>query len=399
MVKRKQYLDKLIKLKDKQVIKVVTGVRRCGKSTLLLQFQEHLREQGVDGEQIIFLNLEKLENEPLLEYHALYDYITERLAPGRMTYIFLDEIQNVPGFEKAVDSLFAMEWTDIYITGSNARMLSGELATLLSGRYVEIQMLPLSFAEYYTLVGGDRREAWNAYFVSGGFPYTAYIEEEDIRRDYLQGIYHTVLLKDIVERKRIQDVTLLESVVRFLFDNVGNIVSSKKIADSLTSYGRKTTSATVENYIRALEESFILYRAGRYDVKGKQYLKSLEKYYLVDQGLRGLLSGSSSRDIGHVLENIVYLELLRRGYQVQVGKVGNQEIDFVAGKGSDRIYYQVAASILDEQTYQREIAPLKMVHDHYPKYIVTMDEVPVGEDGIRQVNVVEFLLGEKIIRK
>lgn len=394
MVKRKQYLDKLIKLKDKQVIKVVTGVRRCGKSTLLLQFQEYLREQGVDGEQIIFLNLEKLENEPLLEYHALYDYITERLAPGRMTYIFLDEIQNVPGFEKAVDSLFAMEWTDIYITGSNARMLSGELATLLSGRYVEIQMLPLSFAEYYTLVGGDRREAWNAYFVSGGFPYTAYIEEEDIRRDYLQGIYHTVLLKDIVERKRIQDVTLLESVVRFLFDNVGNIVSSKKIADSLTSYGRKTTSATVENYIRALEESFILYKAGRYDVKGKQYLKSLEKYYLVDQGLRGLLSGSSGRDIGHVLENIVYLELLRRGYQVQVGKVGNQEIDFVAGKGSDRIYYQVAASILDEQTYQREIAPLKMVHDHYPKYIVTMDEVPMGEDGIRQVNVVEFLLGE-----
>lgn len=395
MVKRKQYLDKLIKLKDKQVIKVVTGVRRCGKSTLLLQFQGYLREQGVDGEQIIFLNLEKMENEPLLEYHALYDYITERLAPGRMTYIFLDEIQNVPGFEKAVDSLFAMEWTDIYITGSNARMLSGELATLLSGRYMEIQMLPLSFAEYYTLVGGDRREAWNAYFVSGGFPYTAYIEEEDIRRDYLQGIYHTVLLKDIVERKRIQDVTLLESVVRFLFDNVGNIVSSKKIADSLTSYGRKTTSATVENYIRALEESFILYKAGRYDVKGKQYLKSLEKYYLVDQGLRGLLSGSSGRDIGHVLENIVYLELLRRGYQVQVGKVGNQEIDFVAGKGSDRVYYQVAASILDEQTYQREIAPLKMVHDHYPKYIVTMDEVPMGEDGIRQVNVVEFLLGEE----
>lgn len=395
MVKRKQYLDKLIKLKDKQVIKVVTGVRRCGKSTLLLQFQEYLRKEGVDGEQIIFLNLEKMENEPLLEYHALYDYITERLAPGRMTYIFLDEIQNVPGFEKAVDSLFAMEWTDIYITGSNARMLSGELATLLSGRYMEIQMLPLSFAEYYTLVGGDRREAWNAYFVSGGFPYTAYIEEEDIRRDYLQGIYHTVLLKDIVERKRIQDVTLLESVVRFLFDNVGNIVSSKKIADSLTSYGRKTTSATVENYIRALEESFILYKAGRYDVKGKQYLKSLEKYYLVDQGLRGLLSGSGGRDIGHVLENIVYLELLRRGYQVQVGKVGNQEIDFVAGKGSDRVYYQVAASILDEQTYQREIAPLKMVHDHYPKYIVTMDEVPMGEDGIRQVNVVEFLLEEE----
>lgn len=394
MVLRKQYLEKLIKLKDKQVIKVVTGVRRCGKSTLLQQFQGYLKEQGVDEEQIIFLNFEQLENEPLLEYHALHHYIEERLAHGRMTYIFLDEIQNVPKFQKVVDSLFVMKQTDIYITGSNAYMLSGELATLLSGRYMEVQMLPLSFAEYYELIGVDRKEAWNAYFVNGGFPYTAYIEEEDIRRDYLQGIYHTVLLKDIVERKRIQDVTLLESVVRFLFDNVGNIVSSKKIADSLTSYGRKTTSATVENYIHALEESFILYRAGRYDVKGKQHLKSLEKYYLVDQGLRGLLSGSS-RDIGHVLENIVYLELLRRGYQVSVGKVGNQEIDFVAVKGSDRVYYQVAASILDEQTFRREIAPLKMVDDHYPKYIVSMDEVPMGEDGIKQVNVVDFLLANK----
>lgn len=371
----------------------MTGVRRCGKSTLLQQFQAYLKEQGADEDQIIFLNFEKLENEPLLEYHTLYDYLKERLAPGRMMYIFLDEIQNVPKFQKVVDSLFAMEMTDIYITGSNAHMLSGELATLLSGRYMEIQILPFSFAEYYALIGGDRREAWNTYFVNGGFPYTAYIEEEDIRRDYLQGIYHTVLLKDIVERKRIQDVTLLESAVRFLFDNVGNVVSAKKIADSLTSYGRKTTSATVENYIRALEESFILYRAGRYDIKGKQYLKSLEKYYLVDQGLRGLLFGNSGRDIGHILENIVYLELLRRGYQVSVGKVGSHEIDFVAGKGDDRIYYQVAASILDEQTYEREITPLKMVKNHYPKYIVTMDEVPMGEDGIRQINVIDFLLG------
>ena len=392
MVQRKQYLEKLIKLKDKQVIKVVTGVRRCGKSTLLQQFQSYLKEQGTDEEQIVFLNFEKLENEPLLEYHALYDYMKERLTPGRMTYIFLDEIQNVPEFQKVVDSLFAMEPTDLYITGSNAHMLSGELATLLSGRYMEIQILPFSFAEYYALTGGDRREAWNTYFMNGGFPYTAYIEEEDIRRDYLQGIYHTVLLKDIVERKRIQDVTLLESVVRFLFDNVGNIVSAKKIADSLNSYGRKTTSATVENYIRALEESFILYRAGRYDIKGKQHLKSLEKYYLVDQGLRGLLFGNSGRDIGQILENIVYLELLRRGYQVSVGKVGSHEIDFVAGKGDDRIYYQVAASILDEQTYEWEITPLKMVKNHYPKYIVTMDEVPMGEDGIRQINVIDFLL-------
>lgn len=395
MIQRKQYLDKLIKLRDKQVIKVVTGVRRCGKSTLLQQFREYLKEMGVEEEQMIFLNFEKLENEPLLEYHALYNYIAARLQTERTTYIFLDEVQKVSAFQKVVDSLFVTERTDIYITGSNAHMLSGELATYLSGRYVEIQMLPLSFAEYYELVGGDRRDAWNTYFVNGGFPYAASILDEDIRRDYLQGIYHTVLLKDIVERRRIQEVSLLESVIRFLFDNVGNIVSSKKIADSLTSYGRKTSSATVENYIHALEESFILYRTGRYDIKGKQYLKSLEKYYLVDQGLRGLLTGSGSRDVGHILENIVYLELLRRGYQVSIGKVGNQEIDFVAGRGGDRVYYQVSASVLDTQTFEREIAPFKMVNDHYPKYIVTMDEVPIEENGIKQVNIIDFLLQDR----
>ncbi len=394
MVERRQYLDKLIKLRNKQIIKVVTGVRRCGKSTLLLQFQEYLRGEGVEERQIIYLNFEKIENEPLHDYHVLYDYVKSRLQPGKMTYIFLDEIQAVPGFQKAVDSLFVLEQTDLYITGSNAHMLSGELATLLSGRYMEIQMLPLSFAEYYELTGGDRRDAWNRYFKNGGFPYTAYIEEVDIRRDYLQGIYHTVLLKDIVERKKIQDVTLLESVIRFLVDNTGNIVSSKKIADSLTSCGRKTTSATVENYIRALEESFILYRADRYDVKGKQYLKSLEKYYVVDQGLRGLICGGQRRDVGHVLENIVYLELRRLGYQVFIGKVGNQEIDFIAMKEDNRVYYQVSASILDPQTFQREIAPLKMINDHYSKWIVTMDEVPMGEDGIRQINVIDFLLGK-----
>lgn len=392
MVVREGYLDMLIRGKEKQVIKVVTGVRRCGKSTLLRQFQTYLVEQGVEERQIISLNFEKIENEPLLEYHALYTYVKERLVPGQMTYIFLDEIQVVPEFQKAVDSLFVLEHTDLYITGSNAYMLSGELATYLSGRYIEIRMLPLSFAEYLELTGGGEREAWNRYFVNGGFPYTSYLEDAEIRRDYLQGIYHTVLLKDIVERKRIQDVSVLESVIRFLFDNVGNIVSAKKIADSLTSYGRKTTSATVENYIHALEESFILYRAGRYDIKGKQHLKSLEKYYLVDQGLCSLLSGSRGRDVGHILENIVYLELLRRGYQVCVGKVGNQEIDFFAEKGDNKAYYQVSASILDPHTYQREIAPLKAVRDHYPKYIVTMDEVRMEEDGIRQVNVVEFLL-------
>lgn len=394
MVERKVYLDKLKKLKDKQIIKVITGVRRCGKSTLLMQFKDFLLESGVDESQIISINFEEVENEYLLDYHILYKHVSDRLIPGKMTYVFLDEVQAVPHFQKAVDSLFIKSNVDVYITGSNAYMLSGELATLLSGRYIEVSMLPLSFSEFYELVGGGKREAWNQYFRDGGFPYTAFIEDREIKKDYLSGIYHTVLLKDIVARKRISDVALLESVVRFLFDNIGNMVSPKKISDSLTSYGRKTSSVTVENYIKSLVESFVLYRADRYDVKGKQYLKSLEKYYLVDVGLRRLLLGDKHSDIGHILENIVYLELLRRGYKVSVGKVGELEIDFVAESAGDRVYYQVAASVLDEGTFQKEMAPLKKIKDHYPKYIISMDEISMGEDGIKQLNVVDFLLSQ-----
>ncbi len=392
MIQRKQYLEKLKKMQDKQIIKVITGVRRCGKSTLFMQFREYLKECGIEETQIIAINFEDIAYEHLLDYKALYAYLLERLHPEKMTYIFLDEIQAVSEFQKTVDSLFIKDKVDIYITGSNAHMLSGELATLLSGRYIELQMLPLSFAEYYELVGGNSRDAWNVYFRNGGFPYTAQIEEQDILKDYLAGIYHTVLLKDIVARKKIQDVSLLESVIKFLFDNIGNIVSSKKIADSLTSFGRKTTSITVENYIKALMESFILYKANRYDIKGKQHLKSLEKYYLVDVGLRRLLIGDKNKDIGHILENIVYLELIRRGYAVSIGKVGDLEIDFVAESGDDRIYYQVSASVLDPNTFSREITPLKKIADHYPKYIISMDEISMSEDGIKQINVVDFLL-------
>ena len=392
MVQRKQYMEKLIKMKDKKIIKVVTGIRRCGKSTLLFMFRDYLKECGVDESQIISVNFEDIANEPLLDYRKLHEYVTKRLNPDKMTYVFLDEIQNVPEYQKAVDSLFIKDNVDVYITGSNAQMLSGELATLLSGRYIEISMLPLSFAEYYEMVGGDKRDAWNNYFKNGGFPYAVAIEDEDIRRDYLLGIYNTVLLKDVVARKRISDIPLLESVIRFLFDNIGSIVSSKKIADSLTSYGRKTTSITVENYIEALTGAFVLYKAGRYDVKGKIHLKSLEKYYLVDVGLRRMLLGDKNADIGHILENIVYLELLRRGYTVDIGKVDDKEIDFIASIGGDRIYYQVAASILDPVTFAREIAPLKKVFDHYPKFIISMDELPMSEDGIKQINIVDFLL-------
>jgi len=392
MIKRQVYLNKLIKMKDKQIIKVVTGVRRCGKSTLLQLFIAYLQDNGIKKEQIISINFEDVENEALLDYRKLHDYVTTRLVPDQMNYVFLDEVQHVPEFQKAVDSLYIKPNVDMYITGSNAQILSSELATLLSGRYVEISMLPLSFAEYFELVGGDQRDAWNAYFRYGGFPYAAVIEEEDIRRDYLMGIYNTVLLKDVVARKRISDIPLLTSVIKFLFENVGNIVSANKIADSLTSYGRKTTPITIENYIDALTSAFILYKAGRYDVKGKQHLKSLEKYYLVDVGLRRLLLGDKVADIGHILENIAYLELIRRGYTVEIGKVDDKEIDFVAVKNGTKEYYQIAASVLDPSTFNREIEPLKKVADHYPKFIISMDELPMGEEGIRQINIIDFLL-------
>lgn len=394
MVRRTRYLNQLAKLKDQRLIKVVTGVRRCGKSTLLQQFQDDLLASGVLPDALVSINFEDLANEPLLDYRKLYAHVMGLVVPGRMTYVFLDEVQSVPQFQKAVDSLFLREDIDVYIAGSNARMLSGELATLLSGRYIEISMLPLSFAEYFGWIGGDRRDAWSAYFRNGGFPYAASLTDDGIRRDYLAGIYHTVLLKDIVARKRVGDVMLLESVVRFLFDNIGNIVSSKRIADSLNSHGRKTTSVTVESYIEALTDAFVIYRAGRYDVKGRQHLKSLEKYYLVDVGFRRLLLGDRLGDVGHILENIVFLELLRRGYSISIGKMNDGEIDFIAESNGERTYYQVAASVLDPATFEREIRPLKRINDHFPKIILSLDELPMGDAGIRQVNVLDFLLSE-----
>jgi len=396
MVERKQYLEKLKKLKDKQIIKVVTGVRRCGKSTLLVQFREYLKACGVAPEQIISINFEDVIYGDMLDYKLLYEYISNKLVNGKMTYIFLDEVQNVSEFQKAVDSLFIKENVDIYLTGSNAQMLSGELATLLSGRYIEVKMLPFSFAEYFALVGGDKKAAWQKYFQRGGFPYLAKLDDESVDMDYLSGIYSTVLLKDIVARKKVQDVFLLESVIKFLFDNIGNIVSTKKIADTLTSFGRKTTSQTVENYLTALMEAFVLYRAGRYDVKGKQHLRSLEKYYVVDVGLRRLLLKDNYKDVGYILENIVYLELIRRGYNVSIGKVDDLEIDFIAEKYGDRFYFQVAATVLDSTTFEREVASLKKVSDNYPKYIISMDEYPMGLNGIHQINVIDFLLGDII---
>lgn len=397
IVERKEYLDKLISWKDKRIIKIVTGVRRCGKSMLLKIYQNYLKNQGIDENQIIAINFEDLDYEELTDYKKLYSYLKERLIEGKMTYIFLDEIQNVENFPKVLDSLYIKEYVDIYVTGSNAYMLSSEIATMISGRYVQIEMLPLSLKEYVESTGSmnDRGIKYAEYLQNSSFPYTLELKNQPEQiREYLEGIYNTIVVKDIVSRKKVTDTMMLKSVLRFVFDNIGNPLSSKKIADTMTSEGRKIDTRMVEKYLEAFSESYIIYQAKRYNIKGKQYLKTLEKYYVVDIGLRYMLLGNRQVDAGHILENIVYLELLRRGYEVYVGKIDTFEVDFVAQKSQEMIYYQVALSVHDEKTLQRELRPLQAIRDHYPKMILTMDEEPEEQyDGIRRINARDWLLG------
>ncbi len=397
MLERTEYLNKLIALKDKKLIKVVTGVRRCGKSTLFAIYQEWLQAQGISDEQILTINFEDMDYEELMDYKVLYAYIKKRLRKECMTYIFLDEIQHVERFPKVVDSLYIKDNVDIYITGSNAYMLSGEIATLISGRYVQIEMLPLSFKEYMLSTGSmnDRGIKYVEYLENSSFPYTLELKgQPDEIRDYLEGIYNTIVVKDIVSRKRITDVMMLKSVLRFVFDNIGSPLSSKKIADTMTSNGRKVDAKTIERYLEALTESYVIYQAKRYRIKGKQHLKTLEKYYVVDIGLRYILLGKSAYDGGHILENIVYLELLRRGYDVYVGRIDSFEVDFVAQNSKGTVYYQVALSVRDEKTLERELRPLMSIRDHYPKFILTLDDDPeVQYDGIRRINARDWLLG------
>lgn len=399
MIQRKDYLQELCRWRDKQVIKVITGIRRCGKSTLFSLFIDKLREEGVSSEQIIWINLEDLAYEELLDYRKLYVYVKEKLQPGRKTYIFLDEVQNCQDFERAVDSLFIQPDTDVYITGSNAFMLSGELATLLSGRYVTITMQPLSFAEYYSATAQKNSgEAFQEYMRFGAFPYVTQLNRnEESVRTYLEGIYNTILVKDVAMREKINDLTMLESVVRTLASNIGSPVSIKKIADTLVSSGRKISANTVERFVRALTDSFIFYKVDRYDVKGRQYLKTLGKYYIADTGLRRILTAESTADLGHLLENIVYLELKRRNMRVNIGKVAEYEVDFVAENGEEVTYYQVSASVLDEKTKERELRVLQKIKDNHSKILLTLDVVGANAnyDGIRQYNLIDWLLAAR----
>lgn len=397
IIQRREYLNKLIAFKDKQIIKVITGIRRCGKSMLMEIYQDWLCNHGVASEQIVSINFEDMDYEEMTDYKKLYQFLKSKLLPDRTTYIFLDEIQHVENFPKVVDSLYIKKNVDIYITGSNAYMLSSEIATLISGRYVQIEMLPLSFKEYMESTGSmeDRGVKYTEYLSNSSFPYALELKGHPSEiRDYLEGIYNIIVVKDIITRKRITDPMMLRSVLRFIFDSIGSPISSKKIADTMTSGGRKVDQKTVERYLDALTESYIIYPAKRYNIKGKQYLKSLAKYYVVDIGLRFMLLGSRQADMGHILENVVYLELLRRGYEIYVGKVDNLEVDFVAQNEKGTTYYQVALSVRDEKTLDRELRPLQAIRDHYPKVILTMDDDPEAQyDGIRRINARDWLLG------
>lgn len=396
MIKRDIYLQKLIQYRDQHIIKVVTGIRRCGKSSLLQMFETYLKENGVEDRQILSINFEDMDFSHLTTAKVTYDSIVSQLHPSKVTYIFLDEVQNVENFQKAVDSLFIKRNVDLYITGSNAMLLSGELATLLSGRYIEIAMLPLSFKEYIDYLGDrmDLNRKYLDYLRFSSFPFAVKLNKNsEMVRDYLDGLYKTVVLKDVLSRNRIADPMMLESVIRFIFDNIGNQLSTHKISTTMTDAGRKISTHTVESYLAALVDSFIIYRSKRYDIKGKQYLRTNDKFYVCDIGLRTYLLGTSNMDQGHVLENIVYLELIRRGYDVFVGKMGEKEVDFVGRKGDEIQYFQVSKTIMEPKTLLRELNPLQAITDHYPKTLLTFDEVvPSFENGIRIMNVLDFLL-------
>lgn len=392
MIPRKQYIDFLSKLKDKQIIKVVTGIRRCGKSTLFELYKKQLLENGVTKEQIISLNFENPNDMKFENWKELYTYIENKLIKDKMNYIFLDEIQTLENFEKAVDGLYIKNNVNLYITGSNSYMLSGELATYLTGRYMQVHMLPLSFKEYLEYYGeNNENQQYNTYIKNGGFPYLINLNEDsELIRNYLEGVYNTIILKDVVSKNNIKDTMILDSITKFIFDNIGQLVSTNKIANTLASNNRKCSVNTVESYINNLLDSYIIYKISRYDIKGKEYLKTGYKYYVCDLGLRNYLLGSI-KDYGSILENIIFLELKRRNYDIYIGKHDDNKIDFVIKNNEGIKYIQVALSVRDEKTLERELTPLKNINDNYPKYIITLDYDNVDYDGIKQINALDFL--------
>lgn len=394
MIERPQPLAWLTRWARKDVVKVITGMRRCGKSTVLALFRDRLRNEGVDDAHILSINFESLDEEYPLEPRELYRFVRERLASG-MNYVFFDEVQHVHDFQIVVDALAVRDDVDLYITGSNAYFLSGELATLLTGRYVEYQLLPLSFAEYRSAFDASHPtdRLFGRYLTYGGMPYVARLDNEQSIADYLGGVFNTVLVHDIGTRHPRIDMRKFLATASFLADTVGSPVSLNRLSSGLAQAGRKVGVDAVGEYVDALLENYLLFRAQRYDVKGRAYLSSPDKYYLGDTGLRFWLLGKTAGDDGHRLENAVYLELLRRARRVDVGRDGASEIDFVASHEGGRAYYQVSQTVLAPETLKRELAPLQAVQDAYPKILLTMDTVGLGDsDGIQVRNVIDWLL-------
>lgn len=395
MIERPSYLDWLERWRDKDVIKVVTGLRRCGKSTILKLYRERLAQQGIPADRIIAINFESLDENYPTQAKPLYDYVVSRLSPRGRTYVFLDEVQHVDEFEKAVDGLYIRDDVDLYITGSNANLLSSELATLLTGRHVELRMLPLSFGEYRNArpESESPEESFNRYLTYGGLPYAATLDDDQDTADYLGGVFNTILVKDIAQRHPKINTAAFNEFTAFMADNVGNVTSPNGIAGTMRQRHRGISPKTVDDYIGALMENYLLFRADRYDIKGKEYLKTLEKYYLGDLGFRFWFLGKSVGDLGHRIENVVYLELLRRYRTVHIGKVGATEVDFVASSDQGNHYFQVSLTVLDPRTLERELRPLQAIDDNYPKTLLTMDRIGTGDhDGIQHINILDWLL-------
>ncbi len=402
LIDRKEYVNWLLGYKDKKVIKVLTGLRRVGKSTIFTLYINELKKLGVTEEQIIFLNFEELENNYLLDKIALNNYIIERKIDNKKLYVFLDEVQKIEGFEEVVDSLFVKDYIDLYITGSNAKFLSSEIATLLTGRYVQIHILPISFAEYYENFGGenkDKNELFNNYITYGAMPGSFMFNNgSSEQREYIESIYSTILEKDILKRNTNASKQIVENILNYLIYNIGCLTSTKRITDTLCSNNVKTSYNTVSSYFETLQDCYFVYKADRYDVVGKEYLKLINKYYVADFGFRHYILNNSTLEISQLLENLVFLELKRRRYKIATGKVDNKEVDFIIKDNEENlIYIQVAVTLLGEEKLKQELAVFESIHDNYPKYLITIDNYFVSDrNGIKTINAIDFLLGKKL---
>lgn len=402
LIERKEYTDWLKRYRDKKIIKVITGLRRVGKSTIFELYIAQLLKEGVAPEQIVKINFEELENEPLLDRSVLYRYLTDKLLPDRKLYIFLDEVQRVPEFEKVVDSLFVKDNVDLYITGSNAKFLSSEIATLLTGRYVEINVLPLSFREYsdhFAASGKDRRALFMDYVTYGALPGMFMFDTGSAeQREYVESVYKTILEKDVLRRNSAASRQLVESLLSYLVYNIGCLTSAKRISDTLNSNGTKVSYNTVNSYIETLQDCFFIYKADRYDIVGKEYLKLINKYYVTDFGFKYYILNNRTVELSQILENLVFLELKRRRFKIATGKIAEKEVDFIVKDANDGlIYIQVAVTVMDETKLEQELRPFREIEDNYPKYIITLDDLFVKDhDGIKTVNALDFLSGQSL---